>query len=369
VIGDHQPDVVVLDIEMPEMDGLTALAEIRREWPRLPVIMYSAVTERGAAATLDALARGATDYATKPTNTGSQAASAEHVRAELVPKLRQLGPLGERVSATPTRSGVGAGAPARSGPVASRTTPSTPFSASKPAPRTTTSTSVPARQTSSTAQPRTRTTTGPLNRVDVVAIGVSTGGPNALAALVAALPASFPVPILIVQHMPPLFTRLLAERLDKGGALAVHEARNGDVLQPGAISLAPGDHHMVVQRIGDAVKVLLNQKPPEHSCRPAVDPLFRSVASAYGSNALGVVLTGMGSDGSKGAEAIVQAGGRVLAQDEETSIVWGMPGFIARAGIADDVLPLPEIAAELIRRAAIHRVASLPARSALGGGR
>jgi len=124
-----------------------------------------------------------------------------------------------------------------------------------------------------------------------------------------------------------------------------------------------------VQRIGDAVKVLLNQNPPEHSCRPAVDPLFRSVASAYGSNALGVVLTGMGSDGSKGAEAIVQAGGRVLAQDEETSIVWGMPGFIARAGIADGVLPLPEIAAELIRRTAIHRVASLPVRSALGGGR
>jgi two-component system chemotaxis response regulator CheB len=185
---------------------------------------------------------------------------------------------------------------------------------------------------------------------DAVVIGVSTGGPNALATIVPNLPAVFPVPILIVQHMPPLFTRFLADRLNSQSPLEVREAAGGETLEAGSVLIAPGDHHMVVRRRGAAVVTGLTQEPPENSCRPSVDVLFRSAHDVFGSRILAVVLTGMGQDGLNGCEAIKHGGGSVVIQDEATSVVWGMPGFVARAGLADRVLPLHQLAHELVTR-------------------
>jgi len=198
--------------------------------------------------------------------------------------------------------------------------------------------------------------------VSIVAIGVSTGGPNALAELISALPAHFPVPVVIVQHMPPMFTRLLAERLDGQSPLAVREASHGLAIEPGSVTLARGDHHMVLERHGTGVRVALNQDPPENSCRPAVDPMLRSAAAIYGPRTLALILTGMGQDGLHGCQVVHEAGGQVLVQDEASSVVWGMPGFVARAGLADRILPLSQLAAEIERR--VTSTAS-PAPSAL----
>jgi two-component system chemotaxis response regulator CheB len=187
--------------------------------------------------------------------------------------------------------------------------------------------------------------------VDVVAIGVSTGGPTALAEVLPRIAADFPVPIVIVQHMPPLFTKLLADRLDKRCSLRVEEGRPGAVLLPGTIWIAPGDWHMTVERASGSVVLRTHQGAQENSCRPAVDVLFRSVASVYGPRVLAVVLTGMGQDGLRGCEHVREAGGQVIVQDQATSVVWGMPGYVAEAGLAHRVLPLDGIAAEIARRA------------------
>ena len=197
--------------------------------------------------------------------------------------------------------------------------------------------------------------------VEIVAIGVSTGGPNALAEIFQKLPADFPVPIVVVQHMPPLFTKYLAERLDAASPLAVREAEESESIGPGRVWLAPGNFHMALDRSAAGVTVRLHQGPPENSCRPAVDVLFRSVAELYGPAALAVVLTGMGQDGLRGCEAIREAGGWIIAQDEATSVVWGMPGAVAAAGLADQILPLDRIAGELARLAAIGHRRSRPA--------
>ncbi len=310
------PDVVILDIEMPELDGIQTLRELRRTNRRVPVIMFSTLTERGASATLEALAAGASDYVTKPTNTGGLADASERLRAELIPRVKHLAR--PRRAATP---GQGHSAPARP---------------------------VPAPQAVTVRRPPATTPSRP----EVVAVGVSTGGPNALADLLPALPAGLPVPVLVVQHMPPTFTRLLAERLDRVSALTVREAEAGMPLQPGHVYVAPGDHHLVVERAGATVVTRITQDPPENSCRPAVDVLFRSVADVYGAHALGVVMTGMGQDGLRGSQVLVERGARVLAQDEATSVVWGMPGYVARAGLADAVLPLGALAGEIVKRVA-----------------
>lgn len=189
----------------------------------------------------------------------------------------------------------------------------------------------------------------------IVAIGVSTGGPNALADVIPQLPAGLPVPVVIVQHMPPIFTKMLAERLASKSQIRVEEGRPGEILEPGHAWLAPGDFHMAVERSGTSVHLITHRAPPENSCRPAVDVLFRSVAEAYGPRALGVVMTGMGQDGLRGSERIREAGGRVLAQDEATSVVWGMPGFVAQAGLAEKVVPLDQIAAEIVLRVSESR--------------
>lgn len=310
------PDLVTLDIEMPEMDGLQTLAALRKIYPRLPVIMFSTLTARGAGATLDALSLGANDYVTKPANVGSVAVGMQRIREDLIPKIKALCP------------GI-AGLPP----------PPVPLRIWKP--------------TTFTPQPGSAADHSPhstARRVDIVTIGVSTGGPNALAELLPRLPVDFPVPVVIVQHMPPLFTKLLAERLAAKSAIRVSEGAAGALLQPGCAWVAPGDFHMVVARDAAAVRLQLHQGPPENSCRPAVDVLFRSVAKLYGTGALAVVLTGMGQDGLRGCEDIREAGGQVVVQDEASSVVWGMPGFVARAGLADKILPLGQLGNEITRR-------------------
>ena len=292
-----------MDIEMPEMSGLQALAAIRRTNPTLPVIMVSTLTERGAVATLEALALGATDYITKPsTLTASGEAEREHFVRDLLPKLRGLG--GPRRMAA-----VKVATPAAPGAV----------------------------------QPLVRRSA----RIEIVAIGVSTGGPNALAELIPALPADFPVPIVIVQHMPPLFTRLLAERLDDKSAIRVKEGSVGEPLANGLAIIAPGGNHMVVERGAAGNHVGLNSGPLENSCRPAI------------------VMTGMGQDGLHGCEVVRQRGGHVFVQDEKTSVVWGMPGFVAEAGLADEILPLNQLAPAIVRSVRVGRDAARVA----GGGK
>lgn len=297
------PDVVTLDMEMPEMDGLQTLTAIRQQYPKLPVIMFSTLTQRGAEQTFDALARGASDYVTKPANVGSITDGIRAIQQQLIPKIKGL-------------------------------CHRPPHSAT-PVPRAVTSIKqqVPA----------------PPARIDIIAIGVSTGGPNALARVLPQLPNSLPVPVVIVQHMPPVFTQHLAVRLNQISPLTVKEAKAGDILQPGSVWIAPGDFHLTLKRAGNQVVAVTDQGTPENSCRPAVDVLFRSCAQLFGANVLAVVLTGMGQDGLRGCEAVRQAGGRVFAQDQATSVVWGMPGSVTQAGLAHQILPLPQVPSEILR--------------------
>ncbi|MCB1776733.1 MAG: chemotaxis response regulator protein-glutamate methylesterase [Candidatus Competibacteraceae bacterium] len=332
------PDLIVLDVEMPVMDGLETLTEIRKRQPRLPIIMFSSITERGAVVTLEALARGANDYITKPANTGNMGKSLQRVRDELIPRIKAFCQhlLSPPVPAFPA-----------SRPLATQSPVSPETVAPLPAPPPPPINPPPLRRPAAGLHPHPR--------VDVVAIGVSTGGPNALAALLSRLPAPFPAPIVIVQHMPPIFTRLLAERLATQTALPIAEGAAGEILQAGQIRLAPGGSHMVLERQGSRVYLQLNQDEPENSCRPAVDVLFRSVAAVYRSNTLAVVLTGMGQDGLRGCEVIRNAGGQILVQDEASSVVWGMPGFVAKAGLADGQIALPQMAREILSRVRINR--------------
>jgi len=296
-----RPDLVTLDIEMPVLDGLGTLRQLRRTDRHTKVVMFSTLTANGASATLDALAAGASDYVTKPANVGSVVESLRSVREQLIPRIHAL-------CARPGR-------PSR----------------------------VPARPSAARGQ-----------RVDVLAIGCSTGGPDALSQVLRALPATLPVPVVVVQHMPPVFTRMFAERLDRTCGLRVVEATADVPLRPGTVHIAPGDTHLEVARAGTDVVTRLHAGPPENFCRPAVDVLFRSVARAYGGNVLAVVLTGMGQDGRRGAEELHRLGAEIVAQDEATSVVWGMPGAVTQAGLADAVLPLPEIANHLIARTSVR---------------
>jgi two-component system, chemotaxis family, protein-glutamate methylesterase/glutaminase len=302
-----KPDLITLDIEMPVMNGLETLAAIRKLYATLPVIMFSTLTEHGAAATLDALSLGASDYATKPSNTGSPAVAIERIRTELVPKIKALCGVAKLQLA--------------------------PMLLPRPALKIRVS------------DPR----------IEIVAIGTSTGGPNALAEVLPRIPRDFPVPIVVVQHMPPIFTRLLAERLASRSAIPVEEGSAGAVLTPGRAWIAPGNFHMNVIRAGLHRQLSLTQAPPENSCRPAVDVLFRSVAAAYGANVLAVVMTGMGSDGVLGAQAIREAGGDVIIQDEASSVVWGMPGLVHASGLDNAAYPLDQLAAEITQRVLLSR--------------
>jgi len=299
-----QPDIVLLDIEMPEMDGLETVRQLRKLDARVPIIMFSTLTERGAAVTLEALALGATDYVTKPSNLDGTA-TLDAILRELIPKIRALCRLPGSLNTLQPKPG---------------TSP------------------IPA-----VSHPRL------FSPARIVAIGVSTGGPDALARVLPHLPSTLSAPVLIAQHMPPIFTNMLAARLSAKSELSVRECVSGETVSAGCAVIAPGDFHMIVRQESGSVLLRTHQAPRENFCRPSVDVLFRSVAQVYGDRALAVVLTGMGHDGLKGCETLRNAGARVLVQDEATSVVWGMPGFVARAGLADKVLPLDEMAAEIVR--------------------
>jgi two-component system chemotaxis response regulator CheB len=368
-----RPDLVTLDIEMPEMNGLEALREIRKRHPRLPVVMFSTLTHAGASATLDALAAGASDYVTKPSNVGSITEGMQAIRDELIPKVKALcrRPNFGRPADAPSPTGT----PLRAtiaAQVAARTAGAQPAtSAPKPIPVTPTSfspvrSSMASRPSSpeaalSIALPRPSSRSG---RVDLVMIGSSTGGPNALATLWADLPRDLGAPVIITQHMPPMFTTLFAERLTKIGTVPVFEGVDGMSVKPGHAYLAPGDHHMVLEGGPANPRLRITKDAPVNSCRPAVDPMFKSAVRIYAGNVLAVILTGMGSDGLDGCRTARAAGGHVVAQDEQTSVVWGMPGHVAQAGLADAVIPLERVAAEIAQRVGPNRflISSIPRR-------
>ncbi len=293
------PDVVTLDIEMPNLNGLETLKRIRRQYPDIVVIMFSTLTERGAAVTMEALALGAQDYVAKAIELRLDR-SLETLRTELIPKVKQFFRLAKPVTTSE---------PVVHRPKVSRLRV--------------------ARQ--------------------MVVIGVSTGGPNALATLIPALPGNFRLPILIVQHMPPMFTRLLAERLQGQSKVRVLEATHGMPVLAGTVLIAPGNFHMQVRRNGREAIVALDQGPPENSCRPAADVLFRSAAEAYGCGVIAVVLTGMGKDGFRGCGLLRKGqGAYIIAQDEASSVVWGMPGFVSKGGLADATLDLDAVVPEIL---------------------
>lgn len=301
-ISQLNPDVIILDIEMPEMDGFSVLRVLRANYPRIRTIMFSSLTQRGAVQTIEALSLGANDYIAKPACIAHQGYRdmLKGVASELIPKIKQFRPA--------TEAG-GQGVRGSGGRTPLHPYPPTPL---PPVPR-------------------------------IVAIGISTGGPEALSKLIPVFPKGFPVPIVIVQHMPPIFTKLLAERLNSISDLRVIEGHEGVEPEPGAVYIAPGDFHMILQHRGDGAVISLNQGPPENFCRPAVDVLFRSVAKVYGPNALGVIMTGMGQDGYKGVMDMKKQGALVFAQDQASSVVWGMPSAVINAGLADSVLPLDQI--------------------------
>jgi two-component system chemotaxis response regulator CheB len=328
------PDVVTLDIEMPEMDGLTALREIRKDNKYLPIIMFSSLTHKGAQAAVMALTAGASDYVGKPANaTGGIDDAFKVLETELIPKI--IG-LAKRIKSRRAKEGL---------------------EAPKPIPAATEKMAVAAKQSIPNKIPPfvvskiAKLTSGALAKpAEAVCIGVSTGGPEALMQVFGAFNAPLSVPIFIVQHMPADFTALLAARLSATGVMTVKEAEEGEIAEPGMVYIAPGGFHMTVSRPGTKTIIHLNTEPPENSCRPAVDVLFRTAADVYGNSLLTVMLTGMGYDGLKGSQVVKEKGGQLIAQDEATSVIWGMPGAVVQAGLADAVLPLDKITDEIVFR-------------------
>ncbi|MFQ5588220.1 MAG: chemotaxis response regulator protein-glutamate methylesterase [Nitrospiria bacterium] len=313
-IPELKPDILVLDIEMPHCDGFEVLRAIRGQFTKMRVIMFSSLTQRGAMQTVKALSLGANDYVLKPSTGTAQCSYSESVKkvaSELTPKIKQFG---RKSSFSNSAS-------------RSLLKPASNRNPVKLAPRH------PSR----------------FKPPEIVAIGISTGGPEALARVLPKLSPGFPVPIVIVQHMPPVFTKLLAQRLDRSANIKVMEGEEGMGLEPGAAYFAPGGYHMIVRKTQGRVVLSINQAPPENSCRPAADVLFRSVAEVYGGHVLGVIMTGMGRDGLEGSRLMRQKGASILAQDEASSVVWGMPSSVVEEGLADQVLPLNELAGSIER--------------------
>jgi len=333
-----RPDLVLLDVEMPGMDGVSTLKQMKVIGSRIPVIMCSSLTQRGAKVTIEALASGAADYVAKPVGQPSREAAIQSLAHDLVPKILAL--TAYATAGTQPSQVSSAFSPA---PLASPRNAVEPRSLWPGMP-------LPAAAVPSPGAPGTMPLPVSSAPPAVLLIGVSTGGPAALDVLLPALPANFPLPVLIVQHMPELFTKLLAERLNGRCPLRVTEAVAGEPVRAGSIYIARGDWHMEVVSAASGAPVLrLTQEAPENHCRPAVDVLFRTAVTVYNARILAVVLTGMGYDGLIGSRLIREHGGSVLAQDQATSAVWGMPGAVAQAGLAQRILPLNAIAPEILR--------------------
>ena len=332
-VKQHSPDVVTLDVEMPVMDGLTALEQIMAVKPT-PVVMVSSLTKAGADATIKALSLGAVDFVAKSAGSISRI---DEIEKDLLQKCREAaGVSGNRLRAT-----VAAVKPVI---LPERTAPAAPekplivekvLNVDKAAPSMTRTTSV----------------SSAISGVDdwIVAIGTSTGGPRALQEVLTRLPGNLPCPTVIVQHMPPGFTKSLAERLNTLSELTVKEAADNDRLVAGTVYIAPGDFHLTLRREASGTYVKLNKEPAIGGLRPAVDPMMVSVAETYGTKAVGVILTGMGHDGAKGMQAIKRLQGRTIAEDQSTSVVFGMPKAAIEAGVVDTILPLPQVAEGIVQ--------------------
>ncbi len=313
----HPVDVVILDVEMPVMDGLTALQKIQEEFPKVPVIMASGLTSKGAETTVKALSLGAVGCIAKP-QTGSAAESIRVLASELVTMIKA---------------------------VSSKKTTNNSISANK----------IQTHSTPPIPQPHPSTSGKSLfsknfkfyKQPEVLVIGTSTGGPRALAELLPQIPVDFPIPILIVQHMPSGFTEILASHIQKDSGRTTVVATHNQPLESHMTYVAPGGSHLLIGENNGQKVTLISEAPPEHFCRPSVNPLFRSAAAHYGNSTLAVMLTGMGEDGIEGSHEIARAGGTIIAQDEATSVVWGMPAAVVHAGLADKVLPLSQIAVEI----------------------
>ena len=317
-------DLVLLDVEMPEMSGLETLRHIRRLYPETGVVMISGANAASAGYTMEALAQGALDFVRKPDGVDADA-NRNELKDLLRPLLRHM-----RTRKNLRGQSASSPRPAGAGVAAQAARPAPP-----PAPA-----GVPARAARTAIRP---------SRFDVVGIGVSTGGPNALAEVIPQLPAELKVPVFLVQHMPPLFTASLAEHLTQRSKVPVHEAKEGEPVLAGHVYIAPGGKHMVIRRAGEAGMPIigLNENPPENSCRPSVDVLFRSLAAQYEGNILAVVMTGMGSDGCEGVRAMKRKGCHCLTQTEDTCVVYGMPMAVDEAGLSDEKVPLSRLAARI----------------------
>jgi len=325
-------DLVLLDMYMPVMNGLETLQSIKKDYPHIEVIMLSAFEKGNANLTMQALEKGALDFITKPSEDSVEKNIAK-LRSALIPlmslvKTRKFSRKARNLSLSQSKS-------------ESKKEPNR--IQVKPIHEVKTSTEKPIAKKQITPQQKVRT----VNRIDVVALGVSTGGPNALLQLIPSLEKDFSVPILAVQHMPPMFTASLAERLDKQSQIKICEAGDGQRVEPGVMYIAPGGRHMVVKKSVGGYNVNLIDTPPVNSCRPAVDVLFRSVLNVYGGNVLTVIMTGMGNDGASGVSAIRRKGGYSIIQDEASSVVWGMPGAVAKSDNADETIALKKLATRI----------------------
>jgi two-component system, chemotaxis family, protein-glutamate methylesterase/glutaminase len=310
---ESEAEIAILDIDMPVLGGIEALPKLLALRPHLKVLISSTLTRRNAIISLKALSLGASDYVAKP-ETVRGVTTSEDFRHELIAKIKTLGAIARRQ-----------------------------MQREQPA-----STAPSGRRDSALPERTFRLRAAAVVPPQILAVGSSTGGPQALMQFFAGIGRNVDVPMVITQHMPPTFTAILAEQIGKASGAPTREAEAGDTLRPGHIYVAPGGFHLTVRREGGAVNIVLDDGPAENFCRPAVDPMFRSLAAVFGPGVLGVVLTGMGQDGREGARQITGAGGSVLVQDQASSVVWGMPGAVAEAGYASAVLPLAELAPRVI---------------------
>jgi len=321
VLRDTPADVIILDIEMPVMDGLTAIPKLKEIDPTVQIIMASTLTQKNAEISIKALSLGATDYLPKPS--AHEMAVPGEFQRDLREKVKELGSITWRKRRRLERQKLAASAEAVAGlaPVEKKQIVLRPM---------------------------------PYTRPEIIAIGSSTGGPQALFEVIKSMGAGLGQPIVITQHMPPSFTTILATHINRQCGVDCVEAKEGDVLRSGNYYVAPGDFHMLIVKTPEGPTIRLVKDPQENYCRPSVDPMLRSLVGVYGGRILVVILTGMGQDGMKGSEVVVKAGGSVVAQDEPTSVVWGMPGAVAMAGLCSAVVPLVEVGS-LVRQIASRR--------------